>query len=124
MPTATITVSYQSIGSPITGTFTKTGATEIVVGPLSVAQGTPNAQSIVIDQSEMQSLVITSTKNATVTTTNGATPDVVTLTANVAYVWVGQSANPFAGGDVTVLTFACTEAGLTAVMNLRALCNQ
>lgn len=121
MPTATVTTTYTGTGPAVTGSRSLNGSIETIIGPLSVAQGTPNAQTVSITEANLKALMISSTKNITVTTTNGGTPDVVTVNGGTQYLWVGDSANPFAGGDVTLLTIACTETGLTAVVNIRVL---
>jgi len=124
MPTATVTTTYTGTGTPVSGQRTLTGSIETIIGPLSVAQGAPNAQTVAITEAGLKALMISSTKNITVTTTNGGTPDVVTVLGGEQYLWVGDAANPFAGGDVTLLTIACTETGLTAVVNIRILHNE
>lgn len=121
MPTATVNTIYTGLGPSVSGSRSLTGSVETIIGPLSVAQGTPNAQTVAVTAAGLKALMVSSTKNLTVTTTNGATPDVVTVTGGTQYIWVGDSANPFAGGNVTLLTIACTESGLTSTVNIRIL---
>lgn len=121
MPTVQISTSYEGLGPAVVGAMTLVGSMESVIGPLSVAQGTPDVQSITVTIAGLKAVMFKSTKNATVTTNLA---DVITLTAGIQYLWTGVGANPFAAGNVTTLTFACTETGLTAVINGRILHNE
>jgi hypothetical protein len=88
-----------------------------------IASATTNGQIVcAIDISELKSIVLNSTKDVTVKTNDGSSPDdTFTLKANNPLVWNSESptANPFSA-DITDL-YVTNASGADATVQVRAL---
>jgi len=120
--THTIQTTWENGTSAVSTRKQVTSDSEINVDVV-IASATTNGQIVcAIDISELKSIVLNSTKDVTVKTNDGSTPDdTFTLKANNPLVWNNESptANPFSA-DITDL-YVTNASGADATVQVRAL---
>lgn len=118
-----LTEEIEAGGRQIKKTQSITGTGRSGISGESVADAQTDAElGFTLDVSACKAFVINSTKNVTVETNNGSTPDdTLTLVANVPYVWHENSEHTFLlTTDVTAL-FVTNASGAAATIDVEAV---
>jgi len=100
-------------GAGVSGTSEEVGGTEITINSSFAASSTNAALAVAFNYADLQSIVITSTRNATIEFNNSTTGvPTIALIAGVPFLWRksdGYFANPFTA-NVTTSYVTCTSA--------------
>lgn len=121
MPTtATFQTNFSVPAGPTAAkSFTIDAKQAIIIKELSVVNGAPQTRADHVNYADLKFVYATASKATTIATTNGGTPDVITLTPGEVFVWPsGGAANPFAGGNVTAFVITATVSAETSVVTL------
>jgi hypothetical protein len=120
--TSLVTWSVFASGVSVQSSREYSGGQQIAINEIIISGATNQLVSLALDVSQIQSLILVSSRNVTLKTNNATTPtNTINLVANVPYIWnIDSYDTNKLTADVTSL-FVTNSSGADALLRISAV---